>query len=205
MTPLSSPQTHPTTIQNVCVYCGASNRVSDRYKEAARSVGKVLADNGLGLVYGGGRMGLMGVIADSVLHHGGNAIGIIPKHLQDREVYHETLSELHVVDSMHTRKQMMIERSDAFVVLPGGYGTLEEAFEILTWKQIGLHQKPIIFLNIYDFWTPLKELKQHLFDEAFVKADDLKLFAIVDHVEDIMPALESQMRMAVAADKLSEV
>lgn len=186
-------------IKNICVYCGASPRVSERYMDAASQVGAVLAQNNMGLVYGGGRMGLMGMVADSVLKNGGSAIGIIPKHLQDREVYHETLNELHIVDSMHIRKQMMIERSDAFIVLPGGYGTLEEAFEILTWKQIGLHQKPIIFLNIYDFWSPLKELKQHLFEEAFIKEGDLKLFAIVDRVEDIMPALETQLRAAVTA------
>ena len=183
-------------IQNVCVYCGASDRVSERYIESARQVGQVLAENRLGLVYGGGRMGLMGAVADSVLEHGGSAIGIIPKHLQDREVYHETLNELHIVDTMHVRKQMMIDRSDAFLILPGGYGTLEEAFEILTWKQIGLHGKPIVFLNVYDFWTPLRELKRHLHQEDFIRDRDLKLFAIVDTIEAILPALETQLRAA---------
>lgn len=185
-------------IHTVCVYCGASNRVSERYIDAAKQVGQVLAENDMGLVYGGGRMGLMGAVADSVLDHGGSAIGIIPKHLQDREVYHETLNELHIVDTMHIRKQMMIDRSDAFLILPGGYGTLEEAFEILTWKQLGLHSKPIVFLNIFDFWSPLRELKQHLHQEAFVQDKDLKLFAIVDTIEGIMPALEAQLRAATS-------
>jgi uncharacterized protein (TIGR00730 family) len=176
-------------IQSVCVYCGASDRASPRYKLAAKEVGQIIAENELRLVYGGGRMGLMGVVADAVLKAGGHATGIIPKHLQDREARHDELSELHIVDSMHIRKTMMVERSDAFLVLPGGYGTLEEAFEILTWKQLGLHKKPIIFLNIFGYWSPLKELKQHLFDESFIKADDLKLFSIVDTPDQIMPAL----------------
>jgi uncharacterized protein (TIGR00730 family) len=176
-------------IRNICVYCGSSNRASDQYKQAAHEVGKTIAYNRLGLVYGGGRRGLMGMVADSVLENGGRAIGIIPKHLQDREERHEDLNELHIVDSMHIRKQMMVERSDAFLILPGGYGTLDEAFEILTWKQLGLHGKPIIFLNIFDFWSPLKELKQHLFDQAFITADDLKLFNIIDSVDQIVPTL----------------
>lgn len=179
-------------IQNLCVYCGASNRVSPRYLETAQQVGQIMAENQIGLVYGGGRMGLMGMVADSVLSHGGRAIGIIPKHLQDREARHDELSELHIVDTMHVRKQMMADRSDAFLILPGGYGTLEEAFEILTWKQLGLHNKPIIFLNIFDFWTPLKQLKQHLFDESFVKAEDLQLFSIIESTDQIIPALLAQ-------------
>ncbi len=177
------------TIQNVCVYCGSSNRVSPEYKQAAEKVGSLLAEHGLGLIYGGGRMGLMGVVADAVLANGGRAVGIIPKHLQDREVQHEGLDELHIVDSMHTRKMMMVERSDAFLVLPGGFGTLDEAFEILTWKQLGLHNKPIIFLNVYGFWSPLKELKQHLYDESFITADNLNLFTFVETPQQIIPAL----------------
>ncbi len=184
--------------KHVCVYCGSSNRASERYREAAAQVGTLLAQNGITLVYGGGRMGLMGTIADSVLAEGGRAIGIIPQHLQDREERHDELTELHVVDSMHTRKHMMVERSDAFLILPGGYGTLDEAFEILTWKQLGLHNKPIIFVNLYDFWGPLKELKQHLFEESFVKAEDLKLFSFIDSVEQIIPALQTE---AVAQER----
>jgi len=183
-------------IKNVCVYCGASPRVTARYMEAAQQVGKILAENGMGLVYGGGRMGLMGEVANAVLSNGGQAIGIIPKHLQDREARHDELNELHIVDSMHIRKQMMVDRSDAFLILPGGYGTLDEAFEILTWKQLGLHNKPIIFLNIYDFWTPLKELKQHLFDESFIKGEDLKLFSMADTPEQILPSLQAQLSLA---------
>ena len=180
-------------IKNVCVYCGASPRVSERYTDIAAQVGKILAQNDMGLVYGGGRMGLMGMVADSVLSNGGRAIGIIPKHLQDREARHDELNELHIVDTMHVRKQMMVDRSDAFIILPGGYGTLDEAFEILTWKQLGLHNKSIIFLNVYDFWSPLKELKQHLFDESFIKSEDLKLFSMAETPEQIIPALQAQL------------
>jgi uncharacterized protein (TIGR00730 family) len=178
--------------QNICVYCGASNRASDRYKQAAQDVGRILAEHKMGLVYGGGRMGLMGMVANSVLEHGGRAVGIIPKHLQDREERHDNLDELHIVETMHARKQMMVDRSDAFLILPGGYGTLDEAFEILTWKQLGLHNKPIIFLNIYNFWSPLKELKQHLFEESFIKGDDLKLFSIIDTIDQIIPTLKTE-------------
>lgn len=180
-------------IKNICVYCGASPRVSERYSLIARQVGQVLAENNLGLVYGGGRMGLMGEVANSVLANGGQAVGIIPKHLQDREERHDELNELHIVDSMHIRKQMMVDRSDGFLILPGGYGTLDEAFEILTWKQLGLHNKPIVFLNVHDFWSPLKDLKQHLFEESFIKAEDLKLFGMAESTEQIIPALQAQL------------
>lgn len=176
-------------IQTVCVYCGSSNRVSERYKDAAKQVGEILGKHGLGLIYGGGSVGLMGIVADAVLSQGGKATGIIPQHLHDREVQHAGLTELHVVDSMHTRKKMMVERSDAFLILPGGYGTLDEAFEILTWKQLGLHDKPIVFLNIYNFWTPLKELKQHLFEESFITADNLNLFTFIETPDQIIPSL----------------
>ena len=177
------------SIQNICVYCGSSDRVSERYKEAARQVGDILGKHGLGLVYGGGNVGLMGIVANAVLAQGGQVTGIIPQHLHEREVQHNGLTELHVVDSMHTRKMMMMERGDAFLVLPGGYGTLDEAFEILTWKQLALHNKPIIFLNIYNFWTPLKELKQHLYEESFITADNLNLFTFIETPEQILPTL----------------
>jgi uncharacterized protein (TIGR00730 family) len=179
-------------IKTICVYCGSSDRVSERFRNMARDVGKLLAANDLTLVYGGGQMGLMGMVANGVVDSGGKAIGIIPKHLQDREARHDHLSELHIVDSMHVRKQMMADRSDAFLILPGGYGTLDEAFEILTWKLIGLHNKPIIFLNVFDFWTPLKALKQQMVDESFIRAEDLKLFSVIDSMDQIIPTLQMQ-------------
>lgn len=188
-------------VQNICVYCGASNRVEERYLRVAREVGRTLAENRIGLVYGGGQRGLMGTVANSILDNGGKAIGIIPKHLQDREERHDGLSELHIVESMHVRKQMMTDRSDAFLILPGGYGTLEEAFEILTWKQLGLHNKPILFLNCYDFWTPLKTLKQHLYDEAFIQKHDLDLFGMVDTPDAILDGMRQQWQASAPAQK----
>lgn len=178
------------SIQNICVYCGASDRVSEHFKQTATAVGTALAQQGWGLVYGGGRRGLMGMVADAALQGGSKVVGIIPKHLQDRETRHDDLTELHIVDTMHTRKMMMVERSDAFLILPGGYGTLDEAFEILTWKQLGLHNKPIVFFNLDGFWSPLHDLKQHLFEQSFIKESDLKLFHMIDRLEDIIPTLQ---------------
>lgn len=180
-------------LKTVCVYCGASTRVAPLYLEAARAVGTTLAQNDLGVVYGGGRMGLMGEVADSALAAGGKVIGIIPQHLQDREARHDDLTELHIVTSMHERKQLMVMRSDAFVILPGGYGTLDEAFEILTWKQLGLHNKPILFVNINSFWSPLKDFKEKLLAENFIKPDDLGLFSFAESVDQIVPQLNAMI------------
>ena len=176
-------------LQTVCVYCGASTRVSAAYLEAATQVGTFLGQNGLNVVYGGGRMGLMGAVADAALQAGGKVIGIIPQHLQEREERHDDLTELHIVNSMHERKQLMVMKSDAFVILPGGYGTLDEAFEILTWKQLGLHNKPILFVNIKGFWSPLKDFKAKLLEENFIKEGDLDLFHFVETPDALVPAL----------------
>ncbi len=176
-------------LQTVCVYCGASTRVSAHYLEAAQTVGTALGENNLNVVYGGGRTGLMGAVADAALKAGSKVIGIIPQHLQDREERHDNITELHIVNSMHERKQLMVMKSDAFVILPGGYGTLDEAFEILTWKQLGLHNKPILFVNINGFWSPLKDFKSKLLTENFIKEGDLDLFHFVETPEDLIPAL----------------
>ena len=178
-------------LQTVCVYCGASTRVSPRYLEAAQQVGTALGEVGLSVVYGGGRQGLMVAVADAALVAGGKVIGIIPQHLQDREVRHDDLTELHIVASMHERKQLMVMKSDAFVILPGGYGTLDEAFEILTWKQLGLHNKPILFVNIDGFWSPLNDFKKKLSEENFIKPEDLDLFSFVETPEDLVPMLKT--------------
>src|SRR4051812_28646019 len=154
-------------VRAVCVYCGSSGKVADAYKTAAHELGIRLGSEGLRLVYGGGRVGLMGIVADASLSVGGEVIGIIPEHIQKLEVDHGGLTELHVVDSMHTRKRMMVERSDAFVVLPGGLGTLDEMFEIITWRQLRLHDKPVVIVNIAGYWDPLKILLAHLRDSGF--------------------------------------
>jgi uncharacterized protein (TIGR00730 family) len=153
----------------VCVYCGSSPGASPIYTEAARAFGRALVAADLGLVYGGGKVGLMGVIADTVMAEGGRAIGVIPELLVNKEVGHEGLSELHVVPDMHHRKKMMADLSDAFVAMPGGAGTLEELFEVYTWAQLGYHHKPVAVLNIDGFYDPLIALLRHTVREGFMR------------------------------------
>ncbi|WP_207459476.1 TIGR00730 family Rossman fold protein [Azospirillum sp. SYSU D00513] len=176
---------------SVCVYCGSSSRVAEVYKEAAHALGEGLAQRGIQLVYGGGRVGLMGIVADAAIGAGGKVVGIIPEHIQAAEVEHTGLSELHVVDSMHTRKRMMAERSDAFIVLPGGFGTLDEAFEILTWKQLELHDKPVVIADVDGYWRPLLGLIDHMIAQGFARPSNRDLFTVVDQLDDVFEALEN--------------
>lgn len=178
-------------IEYVCVYCGSSSRVADVYKDAAKALGQQIAAEGWNVVYGGGRVGLMGLVADSTLQAGGKVVGIIPAHIQQREIEHTDLTELHVVDSMHIRKQMMVERSDAFVILAGGLGTLDEFFELLTWKQLGLHDKPVVVVNIDGYWTKMLDAIDHIADVGFMRAEDRGLFCVVDRVEDVPAAIRN--------------
>jgi uncharacterized protein (TIGR00730 family) len=156
-------------MRRVCVFCGSSIGQQPAYAESARAMGTLLARRGLGLVYGGGHVGLMGVVADAVLKAGGEAIGVIPQSLADREIAHGGLTQLHVVDSMHTRKAMMAELSDAFVAMPGGVGTFEEFFEAVTWTQLGLHRKPCGLLNVNGFYAPLAAFIDQAVTEGFIK------------------------------------
>ncbi len=164
--------------------------VDEAFSKAAHDLGTQLGQNNIQLVYGGGHVGLMGITADATLAAGGQVIGIIPSHLHDIEVSHENLTELHVVDSMHTRKQMMFERSDAFVVLPGGLGTLDETFEMVTWRQLGLHDKPILLVNYKNYWKPFLELIDHMIEAGFVEPSAKELFLVVESLDDILPALK---------------
>ncbi len=156
-------------MKSVCVYCGSSDGARPLYAEAARAFGRALVQADLALVYGGGKVGLMGVIADTVMAEGGRAIGVIPELLVNKEVGHNGLTELHVVPDMHHRKKMMADLSDAFVAMPGGVGTLEELFEVYTWAQLGYHQKPVAVLNIDGFYDPLIALLKHTVDEGFMR------------------------------------
>ena len=176
-------------IKAVCVYCGSSGQVDPRYREAAASLGRGLAGRGITMVYGGGRIGLMGLAADACLTSGGAVIGIIPEFLQQREVDHPGVKQLIVVGSMHERKQRMTDLADAFVVLPGGLGTLDELFEILTWKQLGLHSKPIILLDAAGYWQKLIELLDHLVDERFVRAEMRALWEVAPDVDRLFELL----------------
>ena len=177
------------SIASVCVYCGSSLGANPRHAEAARQLGAELAGHGIRLVYGGGRIGLMGQVADAVLAGGGQVIGVIPEHLQVLEKGHHGVTELRVVASMHERKNLMFELSDAFVILPGGFGTLDEAFEMLTWRQLQLHDKPILFLNIDDYWTPFAKLVDQVIGEGFARESSRRLFAIASAVKDVIPTL----------------
>jgi uncharacterized protein (TIGR00730 family) len=146
---------HVVALRSVCVFCGSSAPADVRYRDAARSLGGLVAEAGIDLVYGGGQVGLMGEVADAALSHGGRVIGVIPAGLFSREVGHTGLTTLHEVGSMHERKQLMYDLSDAFIALPGGLGTLEELAEVATWSQLGLHAKPVVLLDVAGFWEPL--------------------------------------------------
>ncbi|TDN70947.1 TIGR00730 family Rossman fold protein [Paraburkholderia sp. BL10I2N1] len=165
-------------MKSVCVYCGSSDGVKPLYAEAARAFGRAIVEARLALVYGGGKVGLMGVIADEVMAAGGRAIGVIPELLVNKEVGHEGLTELHVVPDMHQRKKMMADLSDAFIAMPGGAGTLEELFEVYTWAQLGYHQKPVAVLNIDGYYDPLISMLQHTVQEGFMRQTYLDILQI---------------------------
>jgi uncharacterized protein (TIGR00730 family) len=185
-------------IKAVCVYCGSSSSVSDSYKDAARRLGQEFVKHDVRLVYGGGDVGLMGLIADSVMDNGGKVTGYIPQYLNEFEKGHTGISELFVVDSMHERKRLMFERSDAFVILPGGFGTLDEICEIITWRQLRLHSKPVVFVNINNYWSALFDtFVDHMIAEKFVRPEHKKFYMIVDNVEDVLPTLEANCQPGV--------
>ncbi|MGH9419709.1 MAG: TIGR00730 family Rossman fold protein [Thermoanaerobaculia bacterium] len=166
-------------MRSLCVFCGSNAGTNPRFAEVAREFGALLAAEGIALVYGGGHVGLMGIVADAVLAGGGKAIGVIPRALWDREVGHRNLTELHVVETMHERKAMMASLSDAFVAMPGGLGTLEEIFEVWTWAQLGIHSKPIGFLDAEGFYAPLMAFLDSAVEGGFVRAQ-YRAMAIVD-------------------------
>lgn len=178
-------------VKSVCVYCGTGSKVDDAYRTAAFAMGGLLAKDNVRLVYGGGKVGLMGLVADGCSKAGGEVVGIIPEHIQDKEVKNEDATEVIVVDSMHTRKHMMVEKSDAFVVMPGGFGTLDEFFEILTWKYLGLHDKPVVLLNIKGYFTPLLNMVDHMVGEGFTPFWHRTLFQVVERPEDVLVAVNS--------------
>ncbi|EPY03102.1 TIGR00730 family Rossman fold protein [Magnetospirillum fulvum] len=165
-------------MRRVCVFCGSSFGARPAYTEAARALGRLLVDRELELVYGGGNVGLMGVIADEVLAAGGRAIGVIPDSMVTREVAHTGLTELHVVDSMHARKALMAELSDGFIAMPGGIGTLDELFEVWTWSQIGIHAKPLGFLDVEGYYTHLQVFLDHVAAEGFMRARHRTMVAV---------------------------
>jgi uncharacterized protein (TIGR00730 family) len=176
-------------MRRVCVFCGSSSGSSPDYSVAARHCGAILAARKLTLVYGGGNIGLMGVLADATLAAGGEVIGVIPRKLIEREVAHDGLTTLIPVDSMHERKHKMAELADAFLALPGGVGTLEEFFEVLSWLQLGLHTKPVGLLNVLNFYDPMLTFLEHMRDERFLKAEYYESLLVGEDVEPLLDRL----------------
>lgn len=194
------------TIKTVCVYCGSGPGTDPQFMQAATDLGKILAERGIGLVYGGGSIGLMGAVATSVLDHGGHVTGIIPDFLTTREHALTRVQEMIVTKDMHERKQLMFERSDAFVALPGGIGTLEEIVEQMTWAQLGQHTKPILLANIGGFWDPMLALVAHMRQTAFIRPGLMVNVLTADHVEDIVPKLTGEMALSpVVSERLAAV
>ena len=180
-----------TKIRTICVYCGSGPGTNPRFVEAAKALGKSVAENGIRLVYGGGSIGLMGAVATSALDHGGSVTGIIPDFLTTRENALTRVQEMVVTPDMHERKRLMFERSDAFVALPGGIGTLEELVEQLTWKQLGRHTKPVLLANIDGFWEPLLALLAHMRATEFIRPSLSVDILEAERVEDIVPRLRA--------------
>ena len=178
-------------MKKICVFAGASAGNSPSYANAAHDLGTLIASYGLGLVYGGGRNGLMGRVADGAIAGGGSVIGIIPKFLDRVEIGHAGVTKLHVIDTMHQRKEMMYAESDAFIVLPGGLGTLDETMEITTWRQRDLHKKPVIILNIEGYWDHLMAMLDTVIAEGFMHNGHLQHFETVTSVDALKPHLKS--------------
>ncbi|MGC6498414.1 MAG: TIGR00730 family Rossman fold protein [Candidatus Puniceispirillaceae bacterium] len=172
-------------MKNVCVFAGAAHGTNPEYGDIAYALGKLVADHGLGLVYGGGRSGLMGRVADGAVESGGYVTGIIPKFLDKVEIAHAGVTKLHVIDTMHQRKEMMYAESDAFIVLPGGLGTLDETMEIITWRQLDLHKKPVIIMNVGGYWDNLLALMQSVIAEGFMHDAHLDHFETVTSLADM--------------------
>jgi uncharacterized protein (TIGR00730 family) len=189
-------------IKSICVYCASGPGTNPKFAEAARGFGRILAENGIRLVYGGGSVGLMGALAMSVLDRGGTVTGVIPDFLVNREHMLERSQERIITRDLHERKRIMFERADAFVALPGGIGTLEELVEQLTWAQLGRHKKPILIVNIDGFWDPLCALLDHMEKLEFIRAGLTINLMVAERVEDILPKLQEAAR-AVAERELT--
>jgi uncharacterized protein (TIGR00730 family) len=188
---------HMSKIRTVCVYCGSGPGTNPRFVEAATAFGKILAENSIRLVYGGGSIGLMGAVATSVLDHGGTVTGIIPDFLTIRENALKRAQELIITPDMHERKRLMFDRSDAFVALPGGIGTLEELVEQLTWQQLGRHSKPVLLANVEGFWEPLLDLLAHMRATQFIRPSLAVEILKAERVEDILPRLKEAAARAL--------
>jgi uncharacterized protein (TIGR00730 family) len=185
------------SFKRICVFCGSSAGFPGTYRTAAVELGRFLTEQGLGLVYGGGRIGLMGVVADAVLAHGGQVIGVIPQPMVVREIWHSGLTELRVVPSMHARKSLMAELADAFIALPGGFGTFEEFCEMVTWSQLGIHRKPCGLLNVAGYYDPLLEMFDHAVAEGFLKRENRELVLASPSCQELLEKMQAFEPMSV--------
>jgi uncharacterized protein (TIGR00730 family) len=192
-----------SVLRNVCVYCGSSAGDDSAFADAARALGKALAEARIGLVYGGGNSGLMGILARSVLAHDGHVTGIIPEFLKSRELLLKEAQDVVVVDDMHTRKRLMFERADAFVALPGGIGTLEELVEQLTWVQLDRHHKPVLIVDIAGFWRPLLDLFAHMHGQGFIPPAFEIRYMVAEKIVDVLPMIEAAIGRASRRDDIS--
>jgi len=184
-------------MNRVSVFCGSSLGIDEVYKSQATLLGQTLAKRNIGLVYGGTKVGLMGAVADGILRNGGKVIGVLPNFLKSKEIAHEHLTELILVESMHERKAKMNELCDGVIALPGGLGTLEEFFEMLTWGQLGLHKKPIAILNIDGFYDPLNTLLQTMVDKGFLKEINKQMLLISDNIDELLDKMKNYIAPAV--------
>ncbi|PVB63360.1 TIGR00730 family Rossman fold protein [Labrenzia sp. 011] len=180
-------------LTSVCVYCGSSFGSDPSHEAAATRLGQLIAEAGLRLVYGGGSVGLMGTVANSALESGGTVTGIIPRFLEKREVMLDSLEDLIVTKDMHERKHLMFQKSDAFIALPGGIGTLEEAVEMMTWAQLGQHRKPVALANINGFWSPLLKLFDHMRAQGYIRPDSEVPYLVANRIDDILPMLRRSL------------
>jgi uncharacterized protein (TIGR00730 family) len=181
-------------LKYLCVFCGSQSGTNPAYAAAAAALGRSMVAQNITLVFGGGRVGLMGVLADAVMSAGGNIVGVIPGFLKEKELAHPRVTEMVVVPDMHTRKRVMFERSDAFCILPGGVGTLEEMFEIVTWRQLHLHNKPIIVVNVENYWADLFQLFNKVIGAGFAHQGHEDLVTVVDRTEDVVRTAESELK-----------
>jgi len=190
---------------SICVFCGARFGTDPAGREVAQRLGELLAQEGIAMVYGGGGVGLMGLVANAALKAGGKVVGVIPRFLLQREAGHPALTETLVVETMHDRKLAMFERSDAFVVLPGGIGTLEELFEVLSWRTLGLHSKPIVIVDQGGYWQPLAALLRGVVERGFAERTHLDHVAFVSDLKDVLPAIAAMPRSAGFEKRLDRV
>jgi hypothetical protein len=204
MSDISIQQPRPTQ-KSICVYCASSQRCDSAYREAARKLGRILADEGFSIIYGGGGVGSMGALADGALSRGGRVVGVLPKFMMELEWGHQRLTELRVVEDMRIRKHMMLSQSSGVVTLPGGSGTLEELFEAITLKRLGLYVHPIVLVNTRDFFAPLMSLLEHAVSERFMDARHAEMWQIVSAPEEVPDALRTAPSWSEAAREFATV